>query len=214
MKPAVVVLCGSFNPPTLLHFEIIRSSCEILRSHDYFCTHAVISPVSNLYAKPGLLPFNHRVEMLKLGLHDLNLSDFISIDTWEGTQTTYTRSVFVLNHIAEQFPDNQIILICGADLVEQMGTSWPWDTLEPLLAKYKVLVFNRSDYNFENVLKDPKVSKLLEFKSSFIPGPLVESFPVSSTIVRSLVKSLDFSELRKFLTPSVVDYIQSNGLYS
>lgn len=75
----------------------------------------IISPVCDAYAKPGLLPVAQRIEMLVESVRD---SDWIRIDTWEGNQSTWIRSKFVLDHHHEEIkkkygPDTGLRFICG-----------------------------------------------------------------------------------------------------
>lgn len=55
----------------------------------------IISPVSDSYGKPGLVPIQQRLEMLREALPE---NHWMRIDTWESEQVTWTRTKLVLDH--------------------------------------------------------------------------------------------------------------------
>lgn len=58
-----------------------------------------MSPVNDAHKKKDLANASHRVEMCKLAS---DTSDIIMIDEWEARQSTYQRSLVVLNRITKQ----------------------------------------------------------------------------------------------------------------
>ncbi len=80
-----------------------------------FFFKGIISPVSNLYGKPGLAPENYRIEMLQAAVRDDN---WLRVDTWEATQTSWTRTKLVLDHHYEEIKkrygeDTELRLLAG-----------------------------------------------------------------------------------------------------
>ncbi len=57
----IVVFGGSFNPPTIAHYEI---AMHILKQN--FCKKFYFLPVGDAYPKRGLITAKHRVAMLEL----------------------------------------------------------------------------------------------------------------------------------------------------
>ncbi|XP_018905576.2 nicotinamide/nicotinic acid mononucleotide adenylyltransferase 1 isoform X1 [Bemisia tabaci] len=105
MPPAKVVLlaCGSYNPPTNLHFRMF----EVARDHlhrlgNHIVVGGVISPVHDKYGKKELVASTHRVKMLQLGLET---SNWIHLSDWECNQPGWTRTLEVLRYHQNQIND-------------------------------------------------------------------------------------------------------------
>lgn len=135
----VLVSCGSFNPPTLMHLRML----ELARQHLVLSRMVVggyLSPVHDAYGKAQLLSASHRVEMCRLSVED---SDWLMVDSWEALeQQDYTRTVVVLQSIKDRLQkalthintsaNIQLMLVCGADVLLTMcdPTIWQQDLLE------------------------------------------------------------------------------------
>ena len=120
---AVLVSCGSFNPPTYMHlrmFEVaaqhlqqvcqcvcsagckqICTSCRAVSMISVQAGFSVVggymSPVNDKYGKAGLAHASHRIAMCQLAAAD---SDIVSVYTWEASQDTAQRSLTVLQRVA------------------------------------------------------------------------------------------------------------------
>ena len=59
--PVVLVACGSFSPVTYLHLRMFEMAKDYIRHNtDFEVVGAYLSPVSDMYKKPGLLSARHR----------------------------------------------------------------------------------------------------------------------------------------------------------
>jgi hypothetical protein len=59
--PLVLVACGSFSPVTYLHLRMFEMAQDYVRQNtDYEIVGGYLSPVSDMYKKPGLLSATHR----------------------------------------------------------------------------------------------------------------------------------------------------------
>lgn len=56
------------------------------------------SPVSDSYGKTGLVNWKHRVKMCELATED---SDWLMVDSWEASQSSFVRTAAVLDHFDE-----------------------------------------------------------------------------------------------------------------
>ncbi|GFR44446.1 hypothetical protein Agub_g5657, partial [Astrephomene gubernaculifera] len=65
-RPVVLVSCGSFNPPTVLHLRMVDLAAEELMRRGYDVWGAYLSPVADAYGKSGLAPAADRVTMCRL----------------------------------------------------------------------------------------------------------------------------------------------------
>jgi nicotinic acid mononucleotide adenylyltransferase len=62
------------------------------------------SPVSDQYAKVGLIGAKHRVKMCQLGAAD---SEWVMVDDWESLQQEYQRTVKVLQHFDSELNEKK-----------------------------------------------------------------------------------------------------------
>lgn len=59
--PVVLVACGSFSPVTYLHLRMFEMAKDYIRQNtDFEIVGGYLSPVSDMYKKPGLLSAHHR----------------------------------------------------------------------------------------------------------------------------------------------------------
>jgi nicotinamide mononucleotide adenylyltransferase len=60
-QPIVLVACGSFSPVTYLHLRMFEMAKDYVRQNTEFeIVGGYLSPVSDMYKKPGLLSAEHR----------------------------------------------------------------------------------------------------------------------------------------------------------
>lgn len=60
-QPIVLVACGSFSPVTYLHLRMFEMAKDYVRQNTEFeIVGGYLSPVSDMYKKPGLLNAHHR----------------------------------------------------------------------------------------------------------------------------------------------------------
>ena len=74
IKNINVIFGGSFNPPTVAHYEISKQIIEHFNVLDF-----VFMPTGNNYSKPELINASHRYKMLELvckKLKNARVSDF------------------------------------------------------------------------------------------------------------------------------------------
>ena len=102
--PAVLLACGSYSPPTIMHTRIFETGRDFFHvGHPDLKIQIVggfMSPVHVAYGKKSL--FNpeftkHRVEMVKAAVES---SDWINIDEWEVKQNEWTRTRIAMDRMA------------------------------------------------------------------------------------------------------------------
>uniref|UniRef100_T1GY75 Nicotinamide/nicotinic acid mononucleotide adenylyltransferase 3 n=1 Tax=Megaselia scalaris TaxID=36166 RepID=T1GY75_MEGSC len=181
-RPKIVLIaCGSFSPPTPMHFRMFEIAKDYFKAHE---THDVIggivSPTHDSYGKKGLVNGSHRINMLRLGLRS---SNWIKISDWEIKQDQWSRTKKVLeyhqnflnNYInsrnnnidfdencPEWFPDKSVLqndlikvkLLCGADLLESFAVPGLWqdEDIEDILVNHGIIVITRSGSNPEKFI--------------------------------------------------------------
>lgn len=67
LEPVVVVSCGSFSPPTLMHLRILEDAKDHLQSTGkYAVVGGYISPCHAAYGKASLVDMHHRLNMCQV----------------------------------------------------------------------------------------------------------------------------------------------------
>ncbi|KAL3141122.1 hypothetical protein ABBQ38_003475 [Trebouxia sp. C0009 RCD-2024] len=97
-RPVVLVNCGSFNPPTIMHLRMFDVAAQVLRKAGRDVLGGYMSPVNDAYHKPGLLPAHHRIAMCQRAVAE---SDIAMVDTWEAAQPDAQRSLVVLDRVQQ-----------------------------------------------------------------------------------------------------------------
>jgi len=128
--PLVLVACGSFSPPTLLHLRLFSLARDHARVEtDFEVVGGYMSPVSDAYKKAGLAPAKDRINMCRLAVASSTWAD---VDPWEANEPDYVLTAKVLDHFDHEINDVlggvedvdgnkvrvKIALLAGADLIE------------------------------------------------------------------------------------------------
>jgi len=211
----VVIACGSYSPITFMHLRMFEQAKDYGMSEKVNIIGGYLSPVSDAYKKQGLVSANHRIRMCELAVES---SDFVCVDKWESDQPEYQTTIAVLDHFyfalnKDEPKDNPInvMLLCGADLLESFNKPGVWhaDDIRDIVKNYGLLVIERTGVNVSDIVNSNPLLK--ELKDNIFVIPQLITNDVSSTKMRSNVAN---GLSIKYLTPdSVIKYIQENGLY-
>jgi len=171
--PVVLVSCGSFNPPTVMHMRMFDVAAHKLKQLGYDVLGCYISPVSDAYGKPGLAPARERLAMCDIAAAT---SPHVMVDRWEASRGGYTRTLQVLRHVQEelarslqaaagqqqQAPGGQqqqqqvevprVTLLCGADVLESMTRPGVWVQPDVLLREHGAVVVVREGTDMDALL--------------------------------------------------------------
>jgi len=178
---------GSFNPPTIAHFEIVKKALK-----EFKLDKIIIIPMGDKYEKKDLIPFKYRYEML-----DRMFEVFEDVDIWalQANQQNRMYAIDTFDIIDEEYKDFERFFIMGLDNFINIKK---WKSSNKLLQNRNYIIFRRNNIqvneNIENV-------KFLD----------VEQENVSSSMVRAKIKLGE--DLNGLLTPIIIKYINQNGLY-
>ncbi|KDR75669.1 hypothetical protein GALMADRAFT_140292 [Galerina marginata CBS 339.88] len=218
--PIVLVACGSFSPVTYLHLRMFEMAKDYVRQNtDFEILGGYLSPVSDMYKKPGLLSARHRVNMCTLAAEDSDT--WLMVDSWEAFQS-YQRTAIVLDHFDHEINTVlggvhtasgehrrvRVMLLAGSDLIGTMSEPgvWAYSDLEHILGGYGCLIVERAGTGM-----DQATDSLARWRSNiYLISQLIQN-DVSSTKVRLFLRR--GLSVRYLLPNTVVDYIEQNGLY-
>lgn len=201
-KENIIVMGGSFNPPTIAHMKILQTAMDKLQAKKGFFV-----PVSHPYLKR---------KMSKYGCSHMCLSDELrlkmleemckedermAINT-EEMKETFAITYQIMSKTQESYPDANIFFVSGADklsLIEEFGQK------SDFLERFFVILFTRNDTNLEAELE--KYEKLSKHRNSlvFLEHPKgIEA--VSSTAIRNHLYDID--AVSDMLHPAVLPYLK------
>ena len=127
-EPVVVVSCGSFSPPTMMHLRILEDAKDHLESTGkYAVVGGYVSPTHSAYGKVSLVAMHHRVNMCEAAVAD---STWVMVDCWECSQPAWTRTALVLKELSKRLPTIEgqkikVMMVCGGDLLESFTVIKP-----------------------------------------------------------------------------------------
>ncbi|XP_011023613.1 PREDICTED: nicotinamide mononucleotide adenylyltransferase-like isoform X1 [Populus euphratica] len=212
----VLVATGSFNPPTFMHLRLFELARDTLQSEGYHVIAAYMSPVNDAYKKAGLISGEHRLQMCSLACES---SDFVMVDQWEVNQSTYQRTLTILQRVKSSFTNGmkmsreslKVMLVCGSDLLQSFSIPgfWNRDHVRTICSNYGVVCIRREGQVIKKIVSDDEI--LNENKGNIrVTNDLVPN-QISSTRVRECIsRGLSI----KYLTADgVIDYIREKGLY-
>eukprot|EP00088_Acartia_fossae_P028150 TRINITY_DN28950_c0_g1_i1.p1 TRINITY_DN28950_c0_g1~~TRINITY_DN28950_c0_g1_i1.p1 ORF type:complete len:244 (+),score=19.13 TRINITY_DN28950_c0_g1_i1:29-733(+) len=223
----VLLACGSFNPPTILHlrlFELARDYFRREKPH-LKVVGGIISPTHDTYQKKSLINSKHRLAMSFGAI--LN-SDWIKVSDWEVRQKEWTRTRLAMDNYSRLVntepnlewlpsPGKQeegplvMKLLCGADLLGSFSVSglWQEEDILRIVEEYGIVVITREGSNPQQYIKDSPLLSPHAHNIHIVTEKI--SNEVSSTKIRDAVRQGDSI---KYLVPDpVIEYIQKNNLY-
>lgn len=202
----VVVLGGSFNPPTIAHEKMLVQAINSINadlglfvpsSHNY-----VARKMRKQNKEHQVLPEKVRMSMLEkmastydnLGVDDCELGD-------DGRGHTYDTLVKIQN----KYKDSQIYFIIGYDIIRMIPR---WHSKEDLVNKFKFVVFSRNNMNVQRELQ--KYPLLVKHRNNFVQVGSPKGIEnISSTLVRQNLQKGN-TEIKHLVSPSAIDILIAN----
>lgn len=205
-KNKLIVMGGTFDPPTFAHRSILRSAMDLIQAD-----LSIIVPSNDLYDKkswksdydPSLhQDFETRVKLLELTFPE---SCFL-ISQIEGESKRRMPMIKTLTRIHQEYPDHELYLLLGDDNLMQFHR---WMNPEQVLELANLIVIEREGdrshiVNYIQEHHELDLSKLKILESD------TETRTVSSTRVR---QCSSISELEVLVVPEVAAFIIEHHLY-
>jgi nicotinate-nucleotide adenylyltransferase len=193
----------SADPPTTGHLEILRALSE---QFDHVAVWAADNPF-----KPHQMPIGHRMMMLRLLIQPLIAAPMVSdrpqaigpsIEPWARVQVypelSHARTVVTLHLARQRWPEAELSLVIGADLVPQLPS---WYQAAQILQQVNLWVVPRQGY----ALADQDLARLRQL-GAVITIANVAAPPVSSSDYRN-------QGVGAAVPPSIQAYIEREHLY-
>lgn len=194
MSRKIIVMGGSFNPPTKAHFRLMQSAVDQLTTGaSDESVKGVFVPSSDAYvsrkmsrqpsgADKTVLPEKLRFDMLQ-SFHEKDHR--LSADGRElRTSAVKGHTVETLLSIQRENPEAIVYFIFGGDKLEGLAR---WGSYEALVSNFKVIIFGRDGLDPERVIQNN--SALAAHADAFVLLRAPDGFDgISSTAVRERIK--------------------------
>lgn len=150
MKNKIVVLGGSFNPPTVAHFKLMKTAVEAVDARLGIFVPASFQYVARKMKRRKVLQDTLsdeiRLKMLESFCEEGNLAvDRLQIDFGK---IRYDYEMLV--ELQEKYPQDELYFITGSDKLYVLSR---WHRIEEFLRDFRILVARRGEDNLEEIKK-------------------------------------------------------------
>lgn len=183
-----IIYGGSFNPPTIAHYEIMKYLIENYKDANFY-----FLPTNNFYHKDNLRDFHHRVEMLELLCK--KLKNRVSVSDFEIKLDKYYGTYYTLKHFENPY------FVMGADNLLHINK---WINFPNIIKDFKFIIIPRDNIDIEKTINEN--TDLQEYRDNLIILKSFNNIYISSSEFR---KTQDSS----LLLDEVFEYIKNNNLY-
>lgn len=207
MKDIILVMGGSFNPPTRAHLSLMMAAVETLKAKK-----GIFVPAGGKYLRKKMrragcpeevIPDALRLKMVAaMAASDARLEvEDVEIRNPKGFYTFET-----VSYIQEKYPDAQVFFLIGDDKLALFLRS---RRLEPFLERFGYAVFQREIADLDTVLRESETA--WAHREKFLPIPTPEGVEdISSTRLRALLRAADPAAAR-LVPPGVWEKLKDSS---
>ena len=199
IEKQVAILGGSFDPPTIAHFQ---TASEIYNKIPYI-DEVWLLPCGDYRSDKNLkASAMQRTEMLNLGKKDILDDNFLGviISDYEVKNGKYLPSYELLNNLKKDYPKYKFYFSIGSDLLEGLSR---WDNSKKLIDENDIIIVLRDSY----IIRQNTI-RYAEILPCDIYG--------SSTSIRNRIQENNTTKkfnIEGLTSKSIIEYIQKNKLY-
>lgn len=210
MSEKIVVMGGSFNPPTVAHQKLMLAAVNALQAD-----RGIYVPSSHDYVKKKMSQTDFPMEVLDQDIRYQMLCSMaeddprLSVDGYEYGLTVKSRTFDTLVYLREQYPDSELFFLAGGDKIDIFPR---WYRINDFLEQFHIIVTNREDYDAGAAMV--KNSFLNMHRDRFVVIDYPEGIGhISSSAVREKWRENDLAGVREMLHPAVYEIMTSQTLY-
>ena len=189
---------GSFNPPHRGHLHLAESVHEALGLDEVWLIPSKISPHRSMAA---YAPERDRFEMCRLAAEEY---PWLRAEDYELRQEQVSYTFCTVEHFTEERPEDEFFLLMGSDMLLSFTT---WHCWQEILQRVTLAGIAREEGEYERL--EAAAGELRQYGRIEIVH--VDSFTVSSTKIRELVKNSQ--DCSCYLPKKIVQYIRMQNLY-
>lgn len=201
----IVVMGGSFNPPTIAHLKMMQSALDQLGAEKGFFVPTADKSLRRKMRRAGfpeeVLPEETRMEMLSTMAEEdprLEVTDveFQHPKHWYAQET--------MGYIQEQYPEAELFFLIGSDNLENYARAF---RLVEFLEKYRYAVVDRGDGDLDAILREIPAAWERRERFSYVTPP-EGIMKISSTQIRERLRNRA-GGVEELLHPKVMELLQN-----
>lgn len=181
----IVVMGGSFNPPTIAHLKLICAAMDGIGAQK-----GIFVPSNHTYVKIKMRRAKHpdevySEEIRKSMIEAMCTEDVrLEVDTVEYTREK-GKTYETMEHIQTRYPDAELYFVVGGDKLNVLSK---WHRWREFMEHFRFVVFGRSGVNPMNQIFGNE--RLREYKHIFTILPYPQEVDgISSTEVRERIRN-------------------------
>lgn len=186
----IVVMGGSFNPPSVAHYRLMRNAIDAIDADIGFFV-----PVSDAYLRrkmrnshpPVVLSPELRIEMLRAMSTDSRMA---VCDKEIGT--IEARTVPTLTELQADYPDAEIYFLMGADKIELLKHL---AEKRDFLKNFRVALYSREESMIESIIAGDEILSRDKSRIVILPQPEGTAGISSSLIRRRMLEGEPYDDL-------------------
>ncbi len=190
---------GSFNPPHLGHLHLAKQAHDALGLDQIWLVPAKYPPHKSAAAYAAE---EDRLEMCRLAAESY---PWLRVQDYELRQETVSYSYYTVRHFRHTYPEHQFYLLIGGDMLRTFTSWYRW---QEILQEITLAAMAREPEEFAEL--ERCAEELRQYGGIELLN--VESFPISSTKIRELVKKRQ--KYSCYLPEKIVQYINKRNLYA
>ena len=180
---------GTFDPPHLGHYYIVK---KCLKRCDKIIVIPNKLPVDKVNVTAKSI---HRFNMLKILFNNLN----VEIDDFELYSKKKNYTFHTIKYLINKYKDAKITMVVGQDQIYKLKN---WYRSNEIMNLIDIVCFNRQVKVTESINSSFNLKKIEKFNIN-----------ISSTQLRKVLKTNNYSQAEKYTHIDVIDYIRKNNLY-
>ena len=167
----IVVLGGSFSPPTVAHLELMRTAIDAVGADRGLFVLTPFWYVERKLKKTGFrreaLPDEVRLEMLKAICQK---DERLGINDYEMHRKEKGFTFETLEKIRDEYPGSQVFFLAGSDKLHVVPR---WHRIREFVQEFKILVAKRNGEEPEKIIAETPF--LEEHREAFVIFPVAEA---------------------------------------
>lgn len=191
MKNEIVLILGSFNPPTNAHVKISEALHNILPEAEICYVIANENYIRSWKGQEKILPMNKRGELL---INSID-GEYASISLIEGSSSVDGKAYNTVNHFKEKY--SQVYVCIGEDNLIDLDK---WYNSKKLIQENKFFVMCRGDVSISELYEKNPNFRFIDFNYSGI----------SATKVREAYRNNNLDLVRDDIPKNVYEFLKSN----
>ncbi len=207
MTNRIVVMGGSYNPPTVAHLKLMLAAVEALDA-----CQGIFVPAAHEYVAAKMKRQHCPQDTLSESIRVAMLESFcekdrrLSVSRIQMLKTGRGYDYEMLEEIQTDFPDAEIYFVTGSDKLYALSR---WHRIDELIRKFRILVARRGEDDLEKIKEIRPFLAAHWDRFTVFPVP-AEISTISSSAFREKLHAMDESA-KAYVTAEVWEILNRNG---